>query len=292
MNTDLGHHERNAMLSFRSSPYGSTSHALANQNAFNTFYGGKAIFYSTGHRTGFTDDHCMYAYRNTRAHNTLLVNGMGQRIGTEGYGWIPRYYEGKEISYVTGDASNAYGKVVSPLWLERGRLSGTKFTPENGWDENRLDFFRRHIVQLGNSGLFVVFDELRGKKSVEWNYLLHTLELPMEVAEENGGLRVTGKNKEEGVSVAHLFASVPLSYAQTDTFFVEPIDWKNSVDRELTNHYHFTATTRPAAAVCFLNVIDVHGKDRKDAEIQRKGNVLTVEAGESNAAWMERAGLS
>lgn len=277
MNTDLGHHERNAMLSFRSSPYGSTSHALANQNAFNTFYGGKAIFYSTGHRTGFTDDHCMYAYRNTRAHNTLLVNGMGQRIGTEGYGWIPRYYEGKEISYVTGDASNAYGKVVSPLWLERGRLSGTEFTPENGWDENRLDFFRRHIVQLGNSGLFVVFDELRGKESVEWNYLLHTLELPMEVAEENGGLRVTGKNKEEGVSVAHLFASVPLSYAQTDTFFVEPIDWKNSVDRELTNHYHFTATTRPAAAVCFLNVIDVHGKDRKDAEIQRKGNVLTVE---------------
>lgn len=44
MNTDLGHYESNAMLSFRSSPYGSTSHALANQNSFNTFYGGKAIF--------------------------------------------------------------------------------------------------------------------------------------------------------------------------------------------------------------------------------------------------------
>lgn len=85
----------------------STSHALANQNAFNTFFGGKAIFYSSGHRTGFTDDHCMYAYRNTRAHNSILVNGMGQKIGTEGYGWIPRYYEGEEISYVVGDASNA-----------------------------------------------------------------------------------------------------------------------------------------------------------------------------------------
>ena len=42
---------------------------------------------------------------------------MGQKIGTEGYGWIPRYYEGEEISYVVGDASNAYGKIVSPLWL-------------------------------------------------------------------------------------------------------------------------------------------------------------------------------
>ena len=37
MNTDIGHHTNNAMLSFRSSPYGATSHALANQNAFNTF---------------------------------------------------------------------------------------------------------------------------------------------------------------------------------------------------------------------------------------------------------------
>ncbi len=47
---------------------------------------------------------------------------------------FPRYYEGEEISYVVGDASNAYGKVVSPLWLER-RLSGTQYTPEKGWDE-------------------------------------------------------------------------------------------------------------------------------------------------------------
>lgn len=44
MNTSLGDIDKNAMLSFRSSSYGSTSHALANQNAFNTFYGGKAIF--------------------------------------------------------------------------------------------------------------------------------------------------------------------------------------------------------------------------------------------------------
>lgn len=96
MNTSLGDIDKNAMLSFRSSSYGSTSHALANQNAFNTFYGGKAIFYSSGHRTGFTDDHCMYSYRNTRAHNSILVNGMTQKIGTEGYGWIPRWYEGEK----------------------------------------------------------------------------------------------------------------------------------------------------------------------------------------------------
>ncbi len=277
MNTDIGHHTNNAMLSFRSSPYGSTSHALANQNAFNTFFGGKAIFYSSGHRTGFTDDHCMYAYRNTRAHNSILVNGMGQKIGTEGYGWIPRYYEGEEISYVVGDASNAYGKVVSPLWLERGLLSGTQYTPEKGWDENKPDFFRRHIVQLGRSGLFVVYDELIGKEPVEWDYLLHTVELPMEVTEEKGGLRILGKNKADGISIAHLFSSQKMTYAQTDTFFVAAVDWKKRLGKTLSNHYHFTATTAPCSKVCFLNVIDVHGNNRVDAMVSHEGNRITVE---------------
>ena len=122
------------------------------------------------------------------------------------------YYEGEEISYVVGDASNAYGKVVSPLWLERGRLSGTQYTLEKGWDENKLDFFRRHTVQLGRSGLFVVYDELVAKEPVEWNYLLHTVELPMEVAEEKDGLRILGKNKADGVYIAHLFLSVSYTH--------------------------------------------------------------------------------
>lgn len=277
MNTDIGHHADNAMLSFRSSAYGSTSHALANQNAFNTFYGGKAIFYSSGHRTGFTDDHCMYAYRNTRAHNSILVNGMGQKIGTEGYGWIPRYYEGEELSYVVGDASNAYGEVVSPLWLERGRLSGTRYIPEMGWDENKLDFFRRHIVQLGRSGLFVVYDELAAKEPVKWNYLLHTVELPMEITGEEGGLRILGKNKADGISVAHLFSSQEMTYAQTDTFFVAAVDWKNRLGKSMDNHYHFTATTIPCTRTCFLNVIDVHGNNRPDIIVTRDGNSILAD---------------
>ncbi len=65
-----------------------------------------------------------------RAHNSILVNGMTQTIGTEGYGWIPRWYEGEKISYIVGDASNAYGKITAPIWLKRGELSGTQYTPE------------------------------------------------------------------------------------------------------------------------------------------------------------------
>ena len=149
---------KSAMLSFRSSPYGSTSHAIANQNAFNTFWNGQSLFYSSGHHTSFTDIHGVYCHRATRAHNTILVNGMGQRIGTEGYGWIPRYYVSDNISYVAGDASNAYGKVISPLWLLRGKQSNLEFSPENGWDDTGLKIFRRHIVTLGKSGYSFIYD--------------------------------------------------------------------------------------------------------------------------------------
>lgn len=77
--------------------------------------------------------------------------------------------------------------------------------------------------------MFVVYDELVGKEPVEWNYLLHTVELPMEVAEEKDGLRILGKNKADGVSIAHLFSSQKMTYAQTDTFFVAAVDWKNDL---------------------------------------------------------------
>ena len=73
---------------------------------------------------------------------------MNQKIVTEGYGWITRWYELEKISYMVVDASNAYGDVTSPLWLKRGELSGTQYTPEKGWDENKVDMFRRHIIQL------------------------------------------------------------------------------------------------------------------------------------------------
>lgn len=277
MHTSLGNITENAMLSFRSSPYGSTSHALADQNAFNTFYGGKEIFYSSGHRTGFTDDHCMYSYRNTRAHNSILINGMTQKIGTEGYGWMPRWYEGEKIAYMVGDASNAYGKVTSPLWLKRGKLSGTEYTPEKGWDENKVNTFRRHIIQLGTSGVYVIYDELEGKEPVNWSYLLHTRELPMEVKELPEEVTVTGRNSNGGVSIAHLFCSSKTEQAVTDTFFCAPTNWKNETNDkgktvQYPNHWHFSATTVQCSIARFLTIMDIHGDNRPDMEVIRKGN--------------------
>lgn len=258
--------KRNAMLTFRSSPYGSTSHALANQNAFNTFYAGKPLFYSSGHHISFTDEHSVYAHRSTRAHNTILVNGMGQKIGTEGYGWIPRYYSGEKVAYFVGDASNAYGKVESPLWIERGKVSHLEYSPKNGWDNNHLKKYRRHIVELGGADLVFIYDELEADKPVEWSYLLHTIAQPMEISNEQNMVKIKATNVN-GVSSAYLLAPEKLKTDQTDQFFYPAVNWLRADDKgyfaPYPNHWHFTAKSSAQAIYRFATIISTHHKDKE-----------------------------
>lgn len=277
----------NAMLSFRSSPYGSTSHALANQNAFNTFFGGKSLFYSSGHHIEFTDDHSVYCHRATRAHNSILVNGMGQRIGTEGYGWIPRYYVGEKIGYVLGDASNAYGKVISPLWKTRFEQSKLNASPENGWDENHVKTFRRHIVTLGTSGLVFIYDELEADEPVTWSYLLHTVTEPMTVNKEKEYVHIQATNKG-GASDAYLFSAGAVETETTDQFFFPAVNWLRADDKgnfpPYANHWHFTATSEKAQVYRFATIINTHAKKHpatapqilKDGRIKAESWIIKV----------------
>jgi hypothetical protein len=264
----------NAMFSFRSSPYGSTSHAIANQNAFNTFFGGSSLFYSSGHHISFVDKHSMLCHRSTRAHNTILVNGMGQRIGTEGYGWIPRYYVGEKIGYLLGDASNAYGKVISPLWLERG----IEYTPANGWDKNHLKTFRRHTVALGKTGLVFIYDELEADEPVTWDYLLHTVINPMNVTKKDKFVHIQATNKN-GASDAYLFSSGTLKTDTTSQFFVPAVNWLRADAKgkfaAYPNHWHFTATSEKQKTYRFATIINTHPLSRPvaDPEILPDGRI-------------------
>ena len=86
-------------LSFRSSTFGSGSHTTASQNAFNLLYKGVDVYRSTGYYQNFSDAHNLMSYRHTRAHNSLLVNGIGQPYSTEGYGSVTRAMGGQHISY-------------------------------------------------------------------------------------------------------------------------------------------------------------------------------------------------
>lgn len=269
----------NAMWSFRSSPYGSTSHALANQNAFNTFFGGKPLFYSSGHHIEFTDVHSMLCHRGTRAHNTILVNGMGQRIGTEGYGWIPRYYASDKIGYVLGDASNAYGKVISPLWLQRGAQSDVHYTPENGWDDVPLKTFRRHIVNLGKTGYIFIYDELEAAEPVTWSYLLHTTANPMSIDKSNKQFVHIQATNRGGASDAYLFSTGTLQTDTTSRFFHPAENWLRADDKgnfkKYPNHWHFTATSQKSKVYRFATVINTHAQKypSKAPEILSDGRI-------------------
>lgn len=290
--THLDKTQRSAMVSFRSSPYGSTSHALANQNAFNTFWAGEALFYSSGYHTSFIDKHALFCERGTRAHNTILVNGMGQRIGVEGYGWIPRYYVGEKIGYVLGDASNAYGKVTSDLWIKRAKAAGIELSPENGWDDVPLKTFRRHIVELGKTGFTLIYDELEAAEPVTWSYLLHTITNPMKVDKANKRyvhIEATGK---KGVSDAYLFATGELKTDTTSQFFAPADNWlkadANGKFEKYPNHWHFTATSGKQKIYRFATIINTHAKVkegekptavpvvRKDGSIKMGAWIITV----------------
>lgn len=269
----------NAMWSFRSSPYGSTSHAISNQNAFNTFYGGRPLFYSSGHHTSFTDLHSLLCHRASRAHNTILPDGFNQRIGVEGYGWIPRYYNSDVINYVVGDASNAYGKVISPLWLERGQQSDVEFSKENGWDDNHVKTFRRHIVDLGGNGWILVYDELEADQPVSWHYLLHSVAGPIDFEETDQPYVHINTINRGAQADAFLFATGKLECDTTDQFFVPANNWLKGDAKgnfkEYPNHHHFTAKTEKSQIYRFAALINSHAVKHPSVKpsIRRDGTI-------------------
>jgi hypothetical protein len=77
-----------------------------------------------------------------------MIDGKGQDCETDGYGRVTRYLHGRQITYCTGDATNAYG--VAGL---------TKF-------RRRVVFLRPNIV--------IVYDDLETDHAAEWSWLLHS----------------------------------------------------------------------------------------------------------------------
>ena len=260
--SDWDNHRKNAWWSFRSSPYGSHSHCLANQNAFNTFYGGKPQFYSSGHHIQYTDAHTMLCHRGTLGHNTILPDGCTQKIGVEGYGWIPRHYESDRLAYVVGDASNAYGPTESKLWLMRAEQSDLDLSQAGGERNPGLKTYRRHIVDPGFDGLLFIYDELEAEAPIRWDYRLHSVAGDFGCEELDGAVRVTAQNGP-GMSEAYIFTAGKPDCEVTDSFAVPAEDWMKGAGKQLPNHNHFTARTPAAGRTAILTIVDTHSaKDR------------------------------
>ena len=260
--------EKDLALSFRSSTFGSGSHTTASQNAFNLLYKGVDVYRSTGYYQNFSDAHNLMSYRHTRAHNSLLVNGIGQPYSTEGYGSVMRAMGGQHISYCLGDASHAYRGISNdPMWVGYFKQAGIEQTPENGFGATPLTKYRRHVLML-HPHTVIVYDELEASEAVRWEWLLHSpTEFKIDVVKKT----LSTDNKAKGwVAVTQLFGGHVFTLSQTDRFVVPPA----ITGAEYPNQWHLTARVDGCSATRFLAIIQVG--DEAVSIINRDGDTFNV----------------
>lgn len=257
MHTDLEHPEQNMLLNFRSCPFGQLNHAHPAQNAFNIAYGNEPLFWRTGHYAMSTA-HSAYSFKHTRAHNSILADGIGQACDVSGYGWIARFATGKNISYALGDASHAYSGVDEKLSEKFRRRNNIDISRRTGFGNPGVTRFRRHIAML-RPRFVVVYDELEAKTPIQWTFRLNARD-NMQKVEEN---HISTTNRWADAD-AYLFCNHPVKTEVTDQFMAVPIDvqgkLKNGKDR-LPNHWHGSLTTSDKLQKTrFLTIIEVTPK--------------------------------
>ena len=271
MHSDLTHIDRNLSLAFRSSRYGCSQHTFANQNAFNVLYKGVDVFHNTGYYLKYASPHHIMSYRHTRAHNTLLVNGIGQSFTPEAYGNILRGISGDHISYCLGDASGAYRATCDlKVWLEHFKAAGITQTPDNGFGATPLTKYLRHVWML-HPDIIVIYDELEASEPVRWDWLLHS---PTAFYIESDGFTLSTVNKEKGFTMqARLFSGKDFRTSQTDQFVVPPTDVPNPA---YPNQWHLSATVKDSRANRFLFIMQVYDQGKSPTPVHNEGNNFNI----------------
>ena len=256
MHSNLASTENNLSLAFRSSTFGS------DQNSFNLLYGGKEVYYHTGYYLNFSDAHNLMSYRHTRAHNSILVDGIGQPFSTEGYGMLLRAAGGEHIGYCLGDASHAYcGISEDPMWIESFQKAGIEQTPENGFGETPLTKYRRQMIML-YPDIVLIYDELEASRPVRWDWLLHS---PVQFSIDKN---MFTSHVETGVAVAQMFSDATFEVSQTDQFVVPP-------GEGYPNQWHLTAAFSNNSACRILTVVQIKNSEEEALPVTRDGCCVT-----------------
>ena len=205
---------------FKSSPFGSVSHSHADQNSFCILKGGRALAIASGYYgPAYGMPHHAEWTRQTKANNSVLVNGEGQVVRSAGAsGRIVEFRHQKALTYLCGDASAAYG--------------------------GKLRTFLRHVLFL-RPGLFVVLDELAVPVVGRFDWLLHALE-KMQVDEK--ARTVTARRGGASLEV-RLDCEAGLGFHVTDLFDT-PYNEGNPPEyhENRPNQWHFKASTERLVA--------------------------------------------
>ncbi|MBO9618295.1 MAG: DUF4962 domain-containing protein [Niabella sp.] len=278
----------NTICSFLiSNPFGSSGHGHAGQNGFTINYKGKTLLGASGYYSQFSDRHNLLDYRNTRAYCTILADSLSQKIGEEGYGWIPRSISGKEIQYALGDASNAYGEIKSAFWLDRFKQINVQPDRSNGFGDPGVTLYRRHMLQL-SGGYIVLYDELEASKPIKWTTQFHAPFYTIVADKTDNATRQNFEIKTDlGNANASVFAAAPLQMTVHHRFAEPAINWMKLTDgnklREYTDQWHAGITSPPAQKFRFFTIIQIHeGKTEILKTVNNVRGLTEVQVGEWN----------
>lgn len=241
----------NMSLSFRSSPFGSGSHTLADQNSFKLLYKGVYVYMNTGYYQNFSDRHNLLQYRHTRGHNTMLINGIGQPFTTRAYGNIDRALNGKNLAYFLGDASHAYcGTSEYPMWIKWFADAGIAQVPAYGFGETPLNNYKRHIFMLRPNKV-VIYDDLGANEAATWQWLLHS---PVEFRVAGNKITTHYTDKDGFTSVAQIFSGQTPTIETTNRWFTggEP-----DKPADVAKQWHLTANFGPSVNNKILTIIQL-----------------------------------
>ncbi len=223
---DLGNPDEIYFL-LKSSPFGAWSHTYADQNSFYIQGYGEALAIQSGYYPSHGCPHHRNWTWNSIAHNTVLVDGKGQKIRDRASkGKIIAFKMGNgepgSVDYAAADATEAYEGLL------------TKFV-RNVYYERPRDF--------------LMIDELEAPKPVQFNWLLHSL----------NKMQIDTKKKtviiRKGKAQLKLQFITPdeLIFSQTNKFNVAPgpLPTKESV---YPNQWHLTVSTKNKATAATFTV--------------------------------------
>ena len=219
-------------LFFKSSPWGSHSHCHQDQNSFVIHAFGEILAIDKGYYGYYGDAYHKEICRETRSHNTILVDGKGQGRGIQYNGGLTRFRNTSGFCFVQGEAGPAYG--------------------------DRLQRFSRSILFI-RPGVFLVLDRLTAPSPATFSWQLNALNA-MRLDEERQTVEIT----ERGVVLraTHLLPG-GLSYRQDNE---RPYPLTHRYTEAFPEQWTCWCETPAAADQCtFLTVLETFKEETGSA---------------------------
>jgi len=230
MHSNMADPENNVLMLFKSNPFGAISHNHASQNAFVIEAFKEPLAISSGARQWHSSPSHREWMWQTRAHNSILVDGEGQVARQRSSsGKIIAYEEHGDFVFATGDATAAYG--------------------------GRLDRFHRHVLFIRPDYFVIIDDLITSGDASTFQWLMHApVEIQVDQLENvmvsrSGNARLTTRFLTPG----------KLEYSQHTGFTPEMQE-----PERMWNQFHVTASTSEAKpAKRFVTIMRV---DRTEGE--------------------------